>query len=49
MSKKIFTKDEIDKLSKNEYVKKVSEKGITYTESLKEYLLAKMKKDKHQK
>ncbi len=35
MSIKVFTKDEIDKLSKNEYVKNVTEKGITYTDEFK--------------
>lgn len=35
MSKKVFTDDEIDILSKNKYVKKVSSKGITYTDEFK--------------
>jgi len=35
MSKIIFTEDEIELLSKNKYVKKVSEKGITYTDEFK--------------
>lgn len=33
MSKVLFSNDEIDKLSKNKYVLKVSEKAITYTNS----------------
>lgn len=35
MSKKIFTEEEIIILSKNNYVKKVSNKGITYTDEFK--------------
>ena len=35
MSKKIFTDEEIAILSKNKYVKKVSSKGITYTDEFK--------------
>lgn len=35
MSKKIFTKEEIEILSKNKYVKHVSVKGITYTDEFK--------------
>ncbi len=35
MSKKHFTEKEIKTLSKNPYIKSVSTKGITYTESLK--------------
>lgn len=35
MSKKLFTNDEILSLSKNRYVKRVSEKGITYTDEFK--------------
>ena len=31
MTKKLFTEKEIQTLSKNTYVKSVSEKGITYT------------------
>ena len=31
MSKKLFSNKDIELLSKNKYVKKVSEKGITYT------------------
>lgn len=35
MSKKIFTEKEIEILSKNQYVKNVSAKGITYTDEFK--------------
>lgn len=35
MSKKIFTEKEIAVLSKNKYVKKVSNKGITYNDEFK--------------
>ncbi|MEG2058060.1 MAG: IS3 family transposase, partial [Romboutsia sp.] len=35
MSKKLFTVQEIELLSKNKYVKNVSQKGITYTDEFK--------------
>lgn len=35
MSKKLFTKEEIDILSKNKYVKNISSKGITYSDEFK--------------
>ncbi|MUK87731.1 IS3 family transposase, partial [Ornithinibacillus sp. L9] len=35
MSKRLFTEKEIKTLSKNLYVKSVSEKGITYTDEFK--------------
>lgn len=35
MSKKIFTKEEIEILSKNEYIKNVSAKSITYTSAFR--------------
>ena len=35
MSKKLFSSKDIEILSKNKYVKKVSEKGITYTDEFK--------------
>lgn len=35
MSKKLFTKEEIDILAKNKYVKNVSSKGITYSDEFK--------------
>ncbi|EKQ56722.1 MAG: hypothetical protein A370_01647, partial [Clostridium sp. Maddingley MBC34-26] len=36
MSKKIFTDEEVVLLSKNIYVKNVSNKGITYTDEFKQ-------------
>lgn len=41
MSNKLFTKEEIQELSKNKYVKHVSEKGITYTQEFKEEFIKK--------
>lgn len=35
MSNKLFTKEEVEILSKNKYVKNVSIKGITYTDEFK--------------
>ena len=35
MSKKLFTEEEVEILSKNKYVKKVSAKGITYSDEFK--------------
>ncbi|KKK36359.1 tranposase, partial [Mesobacillus campisalis] len=46
MSKKIFTKKEIEILSKNPYVKSVSPKGITYTDEFKELFIAQNEKGK---
>lgn len=40
MSKVLFSNDEIDKLSKNKYVLKVSEKAITYTNEFKIHFIA---------
>lgn len=40
MSKRIFTEKEIKTLSNNYYVKKVSTKGITYTEEFKRIFIA---------
>ncbi|AWZ49876.1 IS3 family transposase [Clostridiaceae bacterium 14S0207] len=39
MSKKLFTKDEVKILSENKYVKKVSSKGITYTDEFKKIFI----------
>lgn len=36
MGNKYFTEEQVEQLKKNPYVKKVSEKAITYTEELKE-------------
>lgn len=51
MSKKIFSDKEIKDLSKNKYVKNVTEKGITYTNEFKllsvaEYEIGKSYRDK---
>ena len=35
MSKKLFTEKEVSILKQNKYVKKVSSKGITYTDEFK--------------
>lgn len=35
MSNKLFTKEEINTLSKNKYVKKATSKGVTYTDEFK--------------
>ena len=40
MSKKKFSNEEIEKLSKNKYVKKVSDKAITYTNEFKIHFIA---------
>ncbi len=40
MSKKLFSKEEILILSNNKYVKRVSEKGITYTDEFKTLFIA---------
>lgn len=46
MSKKLFSNSDIKILSKNKYVKKVSEKGITHTDEFKRLFFAENKKDK---
>lgn len=46
MSNKIFTKEEVKILSKNEYVKTVSEKSITYTDEFKRIFIAENEKGK---
>ena len=40
MSKKIFSEKEINELSKNKYVKRVSQKGITYTNEFRLHFIA---------
>jgi len=40
MSKKLFTDEEVNILSKNKYVKNVSSKGITYTDEFKQLFIA---------
>jgi transposase len=44
MSKKLFTEQEIEILSKNKYVKRVSPKGITYTDEMKHFAIAEWEK-----
>lgn len=46
MSNKIFTEDEVKFLSKNRYVKRVSEKGITYTDEFKKIFIVENEKGK---
>ena len=40
MSKKLFTEQEIETLKQNKYVKRVSPKGITYTDEMKQYAIS---------
>lgn len=46
MSNKLFTKKELGILSKNKYVKNVSEKGITYTDEFKNIFITENEKGK---
>ncbi|NRT32922.1 hypothetical protein BJV38_004496 [Clostridium beijerinckii] len=46
MSKKFFSNEEINILSKNKYIKRVSEKGITYTDEFKRLFIAENEKGK---
>lgn len=46
MSNKIFTKEEIAILSKNKYVKNISEKGITYSDEFKSLFIVENQKGK---
>lgn len=46
MSNKIFTQDEIEILSINKYVKRVSAKGITYTDEFKRIFISENEKGK---
>jgi hypothetical protein len=46
MSDKIFTDKEINLLSKNQHVKSVSSKGITYTDEFKRIFISENKKGK---
>ena len=46
MSKKIFTSEEIENLSQNKYVKKISNKAITYTNEFKIHFIAKFNNGK---
>jgi transposase len=49
MSNKIFTKEEIEILSNNKYVKRVSAKGITYTDEFKHIFISQNEKGKFPK
>lgn len=49
MSKKLFLKEEIAILSKNKYVKKVTKKGITYSDEFKRVFIAENEKGKSPK
>lgn len=46
MSNKLFTKEEVKILSKNKYVKNVSDKSITYTDEFKSIFIAENEKGK---
>lgn len=46
MTKKLFTEKEIQILSKNPYVKSVSQKGITYTDEFKRVFIEENEKGK---
>lgn len=46
MSKKLFTEEQINILKQNRYVKKVSLKGITYTDEFKRIFIAENSKGK---
>lgn len=46
MSNKLFTKEEVKILSKNKYVKNVSDKAITYTDEFKSIFIAENEKGK---
>lgn len=46
MSIKIFTKEEIEILASNKYVKRVSAKGITYTDEFKRIFISENEKGK---
>ena len=46
MSNKLFTKEELEILSKNKYIKNVSMKGITYTDEFKSIFIGESEKGK---
>lgn len=46
MSIKIFTEDQIKKLSNNQYVRNISPKGITYTDEFKRIFISENEKGK---
>ena len=47
MGKNYFTPEQVEELRKNKYVKKVSEKAITYTEEFKEVFIVEYQIGKH--
>lgn len=49
MSNRLFNENEIKILSKNKYVKKVSKKGITYSDEFKSIFIAESEKGKFPK
>jgi hypothetical protein len=46
MTKKLFTEKEVQTLSKNRYVKSISQKGITYTDEFKRIFIEENEKGK---
>ena len=46
MSTKLFTKEEIELISENKYVKNVSERSITYTDEFRRIFIAEYEKGK---
>lgn len=44
MSKKLFSKKELEKISNNRYVKNISKKGITYTDEFKRIFIKEYEK-----
>ncbi len=49
MSKLLFSKNEVENLRKNKYVKKVSIKAITYTDEFKVHFIAESENGKESK
>lgn len=49
LSKRMFTGQDLKKLSKNKYVKSVSDKGITYTDEFKRIFINENEKGKYPK
>lgn len=47
MSTKLFTEQELEILRNNKYVKRVSEKAITYTDEMKHFAIAEWEKGKY--
>lgn len=49
MTKRTFTKEEVEKLSQSDFAKKVSKKSITYTDEFKIHFVAERQKGKRSK